>query len=61
MSTIEWIILIAVLGSLLGGLFMLKNRAHKLDVSHEQMERIRRRKAELEEQERREAEEEKER
>jgi len=33
MSAIEWIILIIVLGSLLGGLFMLKNRAGKLDVS----------------------------
>lgn len=57
MSATEWIILIVVLGSLLGGLFMLKNRAHKLDVSREQMERIRQRKAELEEQERREEEE----
>ncbi|MFO7788439.1 MAG: DUF2897 family protein [Halospina sp.] len=57
MSATEWIILIAVLGSLLGGLFMLKNRAHGLDVSEEQMERIRKRKAELEEQERRDDEE----
>ncbi|TDT41743.1 hypothetical protein DES49_1845 [Halospina denitrificans] len=54
MSVTEWIILIAVLGSLLGGLFMLKNRAHKLEVSKEQMERIRQRKEELEEQEERE-------
>lgn len=48
MTATEWIILIAVLGSLLGGLFMLKNRAHKLDVSSKQMDRIRKRKAELE-------------
>lgn len=62
MTAIEWIILIAILGSLLGGLFTLKNRAHKLDVSREQMDRIRKRKAELEEQERREeAEKEKDR
>lgn len=54
MSAIEWIILIAVLISLLGGLFMLKNRAHKLEVSKEQMDRIRQRKEELEEQEKRE-------
>lgn len=57
MSATEWIILIAVLGSLLGGLFMLKNRAHGLHVSEEQMERIRKRKAELEERERRDDEE----
>ncbi|WP_077531048.1 DUF2897 family protein [Vreelandella utahensis] len=57
MTATEWIILIVVLGSMLGGVFMLKNRAHKLDVSGEKMERIRKRKAELEEQERRENEE----
>ena len=56
MSATEWIILIAVLGSLLGGVFMLKNRAHGLNVSKDQMEQIRKRKTELEEQEKREQE-----
>ncbi|XOZ34520.1 DUF2897 family protein [Halomonadaceae bacterium KBTZ08] len=54
MATIEWFILIAVIGSLLGGIVTLKNRAHSLNVSRDQMERIRERKAELEEQEKRE-------
>lgn len=56
MSATEWIILIAVLGSLLGGLFTLRNRARSLHVSREQMDRIRERKKGLEEQEKREAE-----
>jgi len=54
MSAIEWIILIIVLGSLLGRALYVENRAGKLDVSKEQMERIRQRKEELEEQEKRE-------
>ena len=57
MSATEWTILIAVLGSLMGGIFMLKNRAQGLHVSEEKMERIRERKAKMEEQERREEEE----
>lgn len=53
MSCAEWFILIAVISSLLGNIVMLKNRAHGLSVSREQMKRIRERKAELEEQEKR--------
>lgn len=54
MSATEWIILIAVIGSMLGGLFWLRDSARKLPVSREQMDRIRQRKEELEEQEKRE-------
>mgnify|MGYP000659763774 CR=1 FL=1 len=56
MAATEWFILIAVLGSLIGSIFMLKNRAHGLNVSKDQMEQIRKRKTELEEQEKREQE-----
>lgn len=58
MSVTEWIILIVVIGSMLGGLFWLRDSARRLPVSREQMERIRQRKEELEEQERREEDEE---
>ena len=58
MSVTEWIILIVVIGSMLGGLFWLRDSARRLPVSSEQMERIRQRKEELEEQERREEDEE---
>jgi len=48
MSATEWIIFVLVIGSMLGGLFWLRDSARKLNMSNEQMERIRKRKAELE-------------
>ncbi|KAA8985462.1 DUF2897 family protein [Halospina sp. K52047b] len=48
MSATEWIIFVLVIGSMLGGLFWLRDSARKLNMSSEQMERIRKRKAELE-------------
>ncbi|PAU80457.1 DUF2897 domain-containing protein [Halovibrio salipaludis] len=57
MSATEWIIFILVIGSMLGGLFWLRDSARNLNMSSEQMERIRKRKAELEEEERQQEEE----
>ncbi|MYL28008.1 MULTISPECIES: DUF2897 family protein [Halomonadaceae] len=58
MSATEWIIFVLVIGSMLGGLFWLRDSARKLNMSSEQMERIRKRKAELEEEERKQEQEE---
>ena len=57
MSATEWIIFILVIGSMLGGLFWLRDSARNLNMSSERMERIRKRKAELEEEEREQEEE----
>ena len=41
-----WLIIIATIGSILGGLKMLKDTAKKLPLSPEQLERIKQRNAE---------------
>ena len=49
-----WLILIVVFGSVLGSLLALRDAAKKLPLTQEQLERIRRRNAELDAQERKE-------
>lgn len=50
MSAIEWMILIAVIGFMLSGLFLLKDTARSLNLSRDQLEKIRKRNAELDDQ-----------
>ncbi len=51
MSATEWMILIAVIGFMLSGLYLLKDSARSLNLSSEQLEKIRKRNAELDAQE----------
>lgn len=46
-----WLILLVVIGSLVGGLLMLRETARKLPLSDEQLKRIHQRNAELDAQE----------
>lgn len=43
MSWTVWLIIIAVLGSIVGGLKLLKDTARKLPLTEEQLERIKKR------------------
>ena len=47
MSATEWMILLGVIGFMLGGLMLLKDTARSLNLTKEQLEKIRKRNAEL--------------
>ncbi|MCB2585252.1 DUF2897 family protein [Listeria monocytogenes] len=46
-----WLIIVLALGSIVGGLLLLRDSAKKLPVSEEQLKRIHERNADLDEQE----------
>lgn len=48
MPAIGWIFLALAAALILGSLFMLRDSAHSMRISEEKMEKIRKRKAELE-------------
>ncbi|MBD3655055.1 MULTISPECIES: DUF2897 family protein [Marinobacter] len=48
MPAIGWIILLAALGMIVGSLFLLRDTARHMPLSEEKLEKIRKRKAELE-------------
>lgn len=48
MPTIGWIILLASLGLILGSLFMLRDTSSTMTLSGEKLEKVRKRKAEME-------------
>ncbi len=52
MPTIAWIIIFASIGLVLGSLFMLRDTANSMPLSKEKLKKVRKRKAELEAQER---------
>ncbi|WP_286221213.1 DUF2897 family protein [Marinobacter apostichopi] len=51
MPTIGWVFLIVALALIVGGLMILRDSAHSMKISDEKMAKIRKRKAELEAQE----------
>jgi Protein of unknown function (DUF2897) len=42
-----WLILIVAIGSVVGGLFMLRDTANKVDMTEEQLKRVHQRNAEM--------------
>ncbi|HET8800530.1 MAG TPA: DUF2897 family protein [Marinobacter sp.] len=48
MPTIGWIVIVVALGFILGGIMFLLKSANSMHISDEKMEKIRKRKAELE-------------
>ncbi|NWN90817.1 DUF2897 family protein [Marinobacter adhaerens] len=52
MPMIGWIFLIGAIGLVLGSLFMLQRSANKMFIPKDKLEKVRKRKAELEAQER---------
>ncbi|WP_203299246.1 DUF2897 family protein [Marinobacter sediminum] len=51
MPVIGWVFVIAALALIVGGLMILRDSAHSMKISDEKMAKIRKRKAELEAQE----------
>lgn len=51
MPAIGWVFLLLALAMVLGSLFMLRDSANSMKISEEKMEKIRKRQAELEAQE----------
>ncbi|MBK1852611.1 MULTISPECIES: DUF2897 family protein [Marinobacter] len=51
MPMIGWIFILAALGLVLGSLFMLRDSASKMNIPEDKLEKVRKRKAELEAQE----------
>ncbi|WP_417519604.1 DUF2897 family protein [Marinobacter sp.] len=51
MPMIGWIFIFAALGLILGSLFMLRDSASKMHIPEDKLEKVRKRKAELEAQE----------
>ena len=51
MPTIGWVFVIIALALIVGGLMILRNSANTMNISEERMEKIRKRKAEMEAQE----------
>jgi len=48
MPAIGWIILLLALGMIVGSLLLLRDSAHSMRIPEEKLEKIRRRKAEME-------------
>ncbi|MFP3978780.1 DUF2897 family protein [uncultured Marinobacter sp.] len=48
MPMIGWIFILAALGLILGSLFMLRDSARKMSIPKDKLEKVRKRKAELE-------------
>lgn len=51
MPLIGWIILLLAIGMILGSLFLLRDSAHSMRIPEDKLEKIRKRQAELEAQE----------